>query len=231
MFVWAFLSRRRSFSLHFGMFFDLDDGRCTVMVLVDFSLALNCVDHRKLEGKLYDEFHFSNMACNLISSFLGSRSQAVKLGDHLSSQLPVPEGTPQGSCLSALLFNLYINSLPLGLQCSYQLYADDLQIYVSGPIQQVDRIISIINEDLKHIERWAGENKLFPNPKKTQAIIFAKENSTVVPTTGIIFCGAEIAILDTVTNLGLRRSSAHSVPSNVLHQFCHYTQSRSWCNL
>lgn len=183
---------------------NLDDGRCTVMVLVDFSLAFNCVDHRKLEGKLYDEFHFSNMACNLISSFLGSRSQAVKLGDHLSSQLPVPEGTPQGSCLSALLFSLYINSLPLGLKCSYQLYADDLQIYVSGPIQQVDRIISIINEDLKHIERWAGENKLFPNPKKTQAIIFAKENSTVVPTTGIIFCGAEIAILDTVTNLGLR---------------------------
>lgn len=136
------------------------------MVLVDFSLAFNCVSHRKLGQKLREEFHFTPDACQLISSFLSRRTQIVKTTSATSAAYPVTDGTPQGSCLSALLFSFYINSLPEGLRCQYQLYADDLQIYISGPKEDVDQLVEMVNADLKTIENWAKRNELFPNPKK-----------------------------------------------------------------
>lgn len=36
-----------------------------VMVLVDFSLAFNCVNHKHLETKLWDEFQLSREICHL----------------------------------------------------------------------------------------------------------------------------------------------------------------------
>lgn len=62
------------------LYSNLDENRCTVMVLVDFSLAFNCVDHRLLRNKLRDEFRFSRAACDLIASYLSDRSQVVRLG-------------------------------------------------------------------------------------------------------------------------------------------------------
>lgn len=142
------------------------------------------------------------MTVQLIAYFLGNRSQAVRYGDGLSSERGLVDGTPQGSCLSALLFSMYINSLAAVLKCDYHMYADDVQIYVSGPIDSVDRLVDAINGDLMSIENWADENGLFPNPKKTKAIIFCKEGS-VVPNNAIQFCGETIALSTKVVDLGL----------------------------
>lgn len=38
---------------------------CTVVVLVDFSLTFNCVNHQNLETKLWDEFQLSREICHL----------------------------------------------------------------------------------------------------------------------------------------------------------------------
>lgn len=179
-----------------------DNNCCTVMVLVDFSVAFNSVNHRLLRRKLEREFGLSTSACNLLDSFLNRRSQVVKAGNVLSDEHALTDGTPQGSCLSALLFSLYINSLPNALLCNYHLYADDLQIYVTGPIAEIDRLIAQINADLATIEHWATANKLAPNPKKTQAIIFTRENS-VTTHPNIVFCNETIVPMDRVINLGL----------------------------
>lgn len=186
---------------------DIYDGfsrnHCTVMVLVDFSLAFNCVNHRILKAKLRDEFRFSQAACSLISSFLERRRQSVRMHDGMSEERDVVDGTPQGSCLSALLFSMYINSLPSSLTCSHHLYADDLQIYISGPASDIGALVQSINEDLEAINNWASINRLSPNPKKTQAIIFSKAG-TVTPTTAITFCGEIVPLSTNVTNLGLQ---------------------------
>lgn len=179
-----------------------DAGHCTVMVLVDFSLAFNCVNHHILERKLDDEFSFSNSARELIASFLRERSQSVRVGSLLSTERETHEGTPQGSCLSALLFSLYINSLPSTLKCNWQLYADDLQIYLSGPASNVDQLIGEINDDLTAIASWSRNNCLAPNPKKTQAIIFCKTGS-ILPAANVTFCGETIPMSNQVINLGL----------------------------
>ena len=182
---------------------NLDNGRCTVMVLVDFSLAFNCVKHRILEDKLRREFNFSPSAVNLISSYLDGRSQVVRVGDQYSTELPVADGTPQGSCLSAMMFSLYINSIAEVIECKYHLYADDLQLYVSGSIDDVDALVEKINRDLASIERWSTFNGLFPNPRKTQAIIFSR-NGAVTPNRSIMFCSERIQLSKSVKNLSLR---------------------------
>lgn len=155
------------------------------------------------------QFRFSRPACELVSSFLGERKQSVRHGNVVSAVREVTDGTPQGSCLSALLFSLYINSLPASLKCNYQLYADDLQIYVSGEIDEVDRLIGTINMDLEAITRWATENRLHPNPKKTQAIVFSR-SGRVVPQSDIVFKGEVVPVAEKVTNLGLEMDSAMS---------------------
>lgn len=180
----------------------MDETPLTVMVLADFSLAFNCVSHRILEAKLRNEFRFSQAACSLISAFLGHRKQSVRSANGLSAEYDVPDGTPQGSSLSAMLFSLYINSLPLSLKCSYHLYADDLQVYISGPAADIDVLVQCINEDLQAIINWANINKLAPNPKKTQAIVFTKTGS-VIPQSDITFCGETVPLSNKVTNLGL----------------------------
>lgn len=173
------------------------------MVLVDFSLAFNCVNHRLLETKLDREFGFSAGARELISSFLRGRSQTVRINATSSTVQPLSDGTPQGSCLSALLFSMFINSLPSVLNCRWQLYADDLQIYTSGPADSVDRLINEINTNLQTITEWSKRNFLAPNPKKTQSIIFCK-TGTVTPQTDILFSGEIVPLSDCVTNLGLQ---------------------------
>lgn len=121
----------------------------------------------------------------------------------MSDGRDVLDGTPQGSFLSALLFSLYINSLPLSLKCNYHLYADDLQVYITGPVAEIDMLIQTINEDLEVIKHWAKANKLSPNPKKTQAIVFNR-TGTVNPQIPISFCGEVVPLSTKVTNLGLQ---------------------------
>lgn len=188
---------------------NIDAGRCTVMVLVDFSLAFNCVDHHLLAVKLNEEFQFAGTACELVSSFLEQRQQLVRHGNAESAMREVTDGTPQGSCLSALLFSLYVNNLPASLKCKYQLYADDLQIYISGEIAEVESLVATINSDLESITRWATANRLHPNPKKTQAIIFSRARG-VKPQTDIVFKGEVVPLADKVTNLGLQMDSTMS---------------------
>ncbi|XP_058817699.1 uncharacterized protein LOC131681007 [Topomyia yanbarensis] len=226
------------------IFCSFDRNHGTVMVLVDFSLAFNCVNHRILKAKLRDEFHFSQAARSLVSSFLEQRSQSVRIGNDSSPSRTVPDGTPQGSCLSALLFSLYINSLPAALKSNYQHYADDLQIYISGPVAEIDRLIANINEDLAMIVRWAKTNRLSPNPKKTQAIIFNR-TGTITPPNAIKFSGETISLSSKVINLGLQMDSNLSWSNQVndvvqkgtfelsedLLQFSRCQQDLSWYDL
>lgn len=47
------------------------------------------------------------------------------------NDLSITSGVPQGSILGPLLFSLFINDLSSVINCSYHMFADDVQIYVS----------------------------------------------------------------------------------------------------
>ena len=84
------------------------------------------------------------------------------LNGQCSNWSPVLAGVPQGSILGPLLFLIYINDLPEGLQSSVKLFADDTSLFstVYDPNMSADQL----DKDLKKISDWAYEWKMIINP-------------------------------------------------------------------
>ena len=99
-----------------------------VLLIVDLSAAFDTVDHNLLLRILQKKYRITGAALEWIKSFLGGRSQRVKIGSHLSKSLAVLFGVPQGSILGPLLFNLYCSSINDAFSsCGFNSlgYADD----------------------------------------------------------------------------------------------------------
>jgi len=80
--------------------------------------------------------------------------------------------------LGPLLFSLYINDIPKVLQnCSYHLYADDLQIYYHFDKTATGNAIQLVNRDLCRILDFVENHNLTLNVSKTQSILLGSNRS------------------------------------------------------
>ena len=150
----------------------MDQRKVTLLTLLDFSKAFNTINHDILIMKLQCMFHFSETPVKWLTSCLHGRQQSVMMGSIVSECCAVNAGVPQGSILGPLLFSMYINDLVTSLKfCKYHLYADDLQIYTSAHITNINLLIGHMNIDLCSILDWCTANGLKINPKKSQAIV------------------------------------------------------------
>jgi hypothetical protein len=66
--------------------------------------------------------------------------------------------------------------LPAILNCNYCAFADDLQIYISGPHSSIPDIVTLLSANLCKILMWCNSNGLVLNPSKTRAIIFQPQS-------------------------------------------------------
>ena len=105
----------------------LANGECVDIFYMDFQKAFDTVPHYRLLSKLRG-YGINGKTLAAISDFLSGRTFGVVVGDHCSSTYPVTSGIPQGSVLGPLLFLLYINDLPEGIQSSISLFADDVKM-------------------------------------------------------------------------------------------------------
>ncbi len=117
------------------MFDSMEKQNVTLLVMLDSSAAFDTVSHSVLFDTLMSHFGVSGTVLGWFKSNLNNRKQRIFIGnDILSDDFNLDCGDPQGSCLGAILFVLYISIL-------YDIisrhlpdvhgYADDHQLYIS----------------------------------------------------------------------------------------------------
>ena len=140
---------------------------------------------------------------NLLEDDLSNRFQRVLLNGQESSWLPIKAEVPQGSILGPLLFLIYINDLPDGLNSIAKLFSDDTFLF--SIVHDPNEPAKYLNLDLSVISQWAYQWKMFfnPGPKKlAQEVIFStKKNEEAHPS--VFYDKVEVSRTDSQKHLGL----------------------------
>ena len=98
------------------------------IVTYDFSKAFDRLRHDVIIQRLID-CKMPEKLVRWLSDYLENRYQAVKIGNELSSAMPVSSGVPQGSLLGPFLFSIVMGSLTFhDPQCQIIKYADDITL-------------------------------------------------------------------------------------------------------
>lgn len=149
--------------------------KSTGMVLLDIEKAFDSIWHDGLIFKLID-MKFPSYLISLIESFIKGRKFAVHVNNAVSSEIPIPAGLAQGTCLSPVLYALFVADIPRGSDAmQIALFADDTAIYTSARRSNI--IVSRLNNSLTRLQQYFHKWKIKINSAKTHAILFPFNNS------------------------------------------------------
>ena len=178
---------------------EMERSRCFIALLLDFSKAFDTVDHRVLLRKL-ERLGVRGTVLSWFSSYLADRTQQVAVNGVNSHTLQVRTGLPQGSVLSTILFNLYIDDMAGAggrLNCLH--YADDTTLYFAHDCQET--AFRIMNTELLSIDNWLKANKLSLNLSKTVYMVIS--NKQVSDFESIKIRGVEVSRVPSAKFLGI----------------------------
>ena len=148
-------------SITHDIFTSFDNGLEVRGVFLDISKGFDKVWHNGLIYKLKQNRIKDKLLCILID-VLKNCQQRVVLNGQFSSWTKMNAGIAQGSFLGPLLFLIYINDLPNGLQSIPKLFADDTSLFAT--VNDITISTVSLNNDLTKISEWVVQWKMNFNP-------------------------------------------------------------------
>ena len=182
----------------------LDDGKSTMLFLLDFSKAFDILDHDLLLAILRF-IGLSVPAVDLFKSYLSGRTQSVKL-HYISDPVVVTSGVPQGSIIGPIMFTIYTCNLFSKLKfLSHHLYADDTQLYCSFLPDDLPEVCDRVECELNCLHSEIEKHALKVNSDKTQCILFTKKGKLNIhqDQIDIFLRGNRLSFSESVTSLGV----------------------------
>ena len=147
--------------------------KCTIAVLLDVEAAFDAVWTNGLIFKLA-HLNLPSNFLRILCSFLKDRSLSVHLEGTVSRSIYLKAGTPQGACLSPILFNIYVNDIPFDdmTDCDPSQFADDTGIWCTG--LDTANTGSKIQNSLSLMENWCKKWRVKLSPSKTNVLLFTR---------------------------------------------------------
>ena len=190
------------------LFLSLNKGNISVLALLDFSSALDTIDHPILVHCHHTDFGFTDTVLQWFSSYLTDRTHYVSLSNHCSAFAPVHSGVPQGSVLGPILFTMYIKPLSAIIDSHsilHHSFADDLQLHMSAPPDRISELLHSMQSCISDVKAWATANMLKLNDNKTELMLITYNRTKHLHNlpTSITIGNAQIPFKQSVKNLGL----------------------------
>lgn len=164
------------------IYWALDGSKSAVSVSCDLSKAFDCIDHNIMVQKLKN-YGILESELEWFKTYLFKRKQkteisreSIKYGSEFKI---IKSGVPQGSVIGPTLFILYINDLPLNVQCKTVLYADDTTAIILE--ENVKNLKTKVIEAMNELDMWFAANGMALNKSKTNIIHFRTKHSQIEP--------------------------------------------------
>ena len=143
--------------------------------MLDLKKAFDFINHKLLLTKLAHN-RIRGVPLKWLSDCLSGRIQKTKINGNFSNLKPISAGCPQGSVLSGLLFNLFINDMfqLISPNIEIYLYTDDTAIPITADSE--DSLQEAFNDFCDKYSKWYLDNCIVVNPTKSNFLFLNTAN-------------------------------------------------------